>query len=251
MNVSRRHVLFGLAGLAVAGLWPRNVLGFGARSLFEMPTMVYDGPWEARKGATSRLAWELMKRTSVEAKLEQAEVRLSSPTLFETPFLYMSGDGAFQPFSNEDADRLRRFLLFGGFLFIDGNLEAGNGFDQSVRREMARIFPEWPLATLPQDHTLFKSFYLLDGRWGRVQNKTFVEGVTVDNRTVAVYSQNDVGGAWMRDNFGNWRLPVIPGGDRQREMAFRFGVNVAMYSLCTNYKSDQVHIPFILRRTRR
>jgi hypothetical protein len=43
---------------------------------------------------------------------------------------------------------------------------------------------------------------------------------------------------------------VIPGGDVQREMAFRFAVNVVMYALCLDYKTEQAHIDFILRTRR-
>lgn len=229
-----------------------DAFAFGNESLFQMASLQYDSPsWNKRMGAQSRLLWEVMKRTSVEAMLEAKSVTLSSKALFKTPFLYMSGDDAFSPFSKEARATLRRFLTFGGFLFIDANLESGMGFDESVRREMAAIFPEFSLEPLEAEHTLFKSFYLLDGRWGRVQRKTYVEGVTLQNRTMVVYSQNDVGGAWMRDDFGNYLFPTVPGGEAQREMAFRFGVNLVKYSLCTNYKSDQVHIPFILKRRRR
>ena len=55
-------------------------------------------------------------------------------------------------------------------------------------------------------------------------------------------------GAWARDNFGQWEHEVYPGGDGQRELAFRLGINLAMYALCLDYKTDQVHVPFILRR---
>ncbi len=252
-RISRRDFLrLSLGGGAVlAASWPAGAWAFGKASLFEMPSLVYEGAWDRRKNASSRLAWELMKRTSVEAKLEHGAVRLSDPDLFRTPFLYMTGDRDFPPWSEPDRARLARFLVYGGFLFIDGNLEGGDGFDRSVRREMDSLFPGERLETLDADHTLFKSFYLLDGRWGRVQRKSYVEGIVRDDRTPVVYSQNDVGGAWMRDGFGNWLLPAVPGGESQRGMAFRFGINLVMYSLCTNYKSDQVHIPFILKRRRR
>ena len=45
-----------------------------------------------------------------------------------------------------------------------------------------------------------------------------------------------------------WEYPCTPGGEAQRETAIRIGVNVAMYALCTDYKDDAVHLPFILRR---
>ena len=237
--------------MLMAAGWPALAMAFGSSSQFEMSTLVYEGPSDTRKNAQSRMAWELMKRTSVKAALEQRELRLSDADLFSHPFLYMTGDSDFTPWPTTDTDRLRRFLLYGGFLFIDGNLQGGNGFDTGVRREMSKVFPDLKMEILSPDHTLFKSFYLLDGRWGRIQHKSYVEGISRDHRTMVVYSQNDVGGAWMRDSFGNWSLPAIPGGEAQREMAFRFGINLVMYSLCTNYKSDQVHIPFIMRRRRR
>ena len=63
-----------------------------------------------------------------------------------------------------------------------------------------------------------------------------------------LYSRHDLGGAWARDNLGSWQHPVMPGGDEQRERAIRLGVNLVMYALCLDYKDDQVHAPFIMRR---
>jgi hypothetical protein len=59
---------------------------------------------------------------------------------------------------------------------------------------------------------------------------------------------NDWAGAWAVDRSGRPLNPVVPGGEPQREMAYRFGVNVVMYALTGNYKSDQVHVPAILER---
>jgi hypothetical protein len=71
-----------------------------------------------------------------------------------------------------------------------------------------------------------------------------------DRRLAVVYTQNDLGGAWARDGFGRWEHEVIPGGDDQREEAFRVGVNLAMYALCLDYKTEQAHIDYILRTRR-
>ncbi len=54
-----------------------------------------------------------------------------------------------------------------------------------------------------------------------------------------------------RDELGSWEYEVTPGGESQREFAFRLGVNVAMYSMCTDYKDDQVHAPWLMRRRAR
>ena len=69
-------------------------------------------------------------------------------------------------------------------------------------------------------------------------------------RAAIVYSQNDLGGAWAKDAFGNWAYQCYPGGDTQREHAFRMGINLVMYAMCLDYKTDQVHVPFILKRRR-
>ena len=59
---------------------------------------------------------------------------------------------------------------------------------------------------------------------------------------------NDWAGAWAVDDMGQPLYPTVPGGERQREMAYRFGINLVMYALTGNYKSDQVHVPAILER---
>ena len=59
---------------------------------------------------------------------------------------------------------------------------------------------------------------------------------------------HDWAAAWARDGAGRYRFPVVPGGERQREMAFRFGVNLVMYAMTGNYKADAVHLPSILER---
>jgi hypothetical protein len=63
-----------------------------------------------------------------------------------------------------------------------------------------------------------------------------------------IIGSSDWSGAWARDAAGRPRLPVVPGGERGRELAYRAGVNMVMYALTGNYKADQVHIPAILER---
>ena len=65
-----------------------------------------------------------------------------------------------------------------------------------------------------------------------------------------VYSQNDLAGAWERDESGAYAYEVSPGGEPQRELAVRVGINVCMYALCLDYKDDAVHLPLILKKRR-
>jgi Domain of unknown function (DUF4159) len=63
-----------------------------------------------------------------------------------------------------------------------------------------------------------------------------------------IIGSHDWAGAWAIDEYGQTMFPVLPGGERQREMARRFGVNLVMYALTGNYKTDQVHVPALLER---
>jgi hypothetical protein len=235
------------AALALAALSPQAARALGESSLFEVRSVTYTSAQSSRPTAPRRLAWEIRKRTSIDVVLEPSASRLDDPSLFEHPFLYWSGDRAFNALSDAEIVGLRRFVTFGGFVLIDDAAE-GDGFDTSIRRELGRAFPSRPLRALSSSHTIFRSFYLLDRPEGRVRGPEQMESIELGERVAVLYSRHDLGGAWARDNFGAWQLAVTPGGDEQRERAIRLGVNVAMYALCLDYKDDQVHAPFIMRR---
>ena len=193
------------------------------------------------------------KRTSIDVELEPAIVAPTSEHLFETPFIYLTGERAFDLPSVAGIEALRRFLTFGGFLFIDSAEGSTDGaYAGSVRKLMSAVFPPPAkgLEVIPADHVVYKSFYLLDKPLGRLAIAPAMEGIIRDGRLVCAYIANDLGGAWARDDFGNYDFPCEPGGEKQREMSFRLGVNLVMYTLCLDYKADQVHVPFIMKRRR-
>ena len=204
---------------------------------------------EPHATARRRLAWEVRKRTSIETRLRPRAARLDDPTLFETPLLQLAGDRAFDPLSEAEVVGLRRFLELGGVLLVDDATGgASDGFDESIRRLLRRALPRDPLRPVPSDHTLYRSFYLVDVPVGRVRGQPRLEGITRGDRLAVVYSRHDLGGAWARDDLGTWTHPVVPGGEAQREQAIRLGVNLVMYALCLDYKDDQVHAPYLMRR---
>lgn len=249
MNRPRRSLLKGAAALAL--LAPLRARAFGDSARFTPAVAQHAGNWEARTAGLRRMAWELQRRTSVEVLLDARGVKLDSPELFQLPFLYLGNDGPLAPFSNAEVESLRRFLTFGGFLLADANdASDGNGFDASFRREMARILPNAPLQDIPGNHVIFKSFYLLDAAPGRVLNKPQLQGAFVGKRAAVIYSQNDLGGAWNRDEGGAYEFECTPGGEPQRELAFRLGVNLVMYAMCLDYKDDAVHLQSIMKKRR-
>ncbi len=243
----------GLVLAAALGTWfaqgPMPAKALGADAGIDIRRVrVGNQDEDARPSAAQRIAWEVRKRTSIETRIEPSSVRLSDVSIFDTPFLYWAGDRAFGPLSERERSGLRRFVEYGGFVLIDDASPESDGFDASVRRELGRTFPSGRLVKLPADHTLFRSFYLLDAPVGRVATPDYLEAIVHAGRAAVVYSRHDLGGAWARDERGQAPYDITPGGAFQRERAVRLGVNIVMYALCLDYKDDQVHAPFILRR---
>src|SRR3954468_10002792 len=239
------------AGLAGALTGPRRGWAIGDRSLFRFARLSLPGLPDPRPTGLRRLAWEVVRRTSVATASDPADIRLADPSLHRFPFLVLSGDRAVPLPAEADIIRLRRYITYGGFLLVDSaEGRAGGGFDESVRRLLAQTLPgELPIR-IPDNHVLWKSFYVLRGAPGRIIASPLLEGVERDRRLAVVYTQNDLGGALARDGFGRWEHEVVPGGDDQREEAFRLAINLVMYALCLDYKTEQAHIDYILRTRR-
>lgn len=254
-GLTRRGLLGGGLAAAATLLVSRRARALGPATRFRFGQLQLGGGPGPRPNALRRLGWEIEKRTSIDVELDPKLVTPTSDTLHETPFLYLAGDRELELPSAAGIDALRRFLTFGGFLLIDSAEGSTDGaFDSSVRKLMAAVFPSTGanqgLEVLPGDHVVYRSFYLLDKPLGRLAIAPAMEAVVRDGRLVAAYVANDLGGAWSRDDFGNYEFPCEPGGERQRELAFRLGVNLVMYALCLDYKADQVHVPFIMKRRR-
>ena len=248
------HLLWGVAGLpaslGVHTLLPPLAQALPASNAFVLAQLRYSGgQWDPRPQATVLLLQEVRLRTSVETRDERQVVTLRDPALFSYPFLYMTGERSFSPFSDEEIVLLRRYLLFGGLLLIDdARGTKGQDFDASVRREITRLFPDRSLKILPPDHSVFRAFYLTRTVGGVRMVNPYLEGIHIEDRTPLLYCQNGLGAAWERDYLGNWVSTCQPGGEAQRTEAFKLGVNCVLYALTVNYKQDLIHIPFIRKK---
>ena len=244
--LSRRQ-LFALPLLFAA----RRARAFGEQARLQFAQVRHGGRWDPRPDGLSRLAWEISKRTSIETTPVVKPMGLADPDLFRYPFAILSSDGGFPAPADTEVAELRRYLSYGGFLLIDdASGQRGGPFEQSARLLVSRVVAGAQLARIPREHVLYKSFYLLDGPAGRVAVTPDLEGLELGGRIGILYSGNDLVGALSRDSLGTWEFEVTPGGELQREKSIRLGVNLAMYALCLDYKEDQVHIPFIMKRRR-
>jgi hypothetical protein len=211
----------------------------------------------------------LFERTSIEP-VDPLAVNLETDELAFFPFLYWPISGE-QPIPSDTAyAKLNTYLRSGGMIVFDtrdGNTAQFGASSPASRRlqEIARPLDIPPLETIPEDHVLTRTFYLLQDFPGRHLSRDVwveaappdaeqVEGMPFrnlnDNVTPVVVGGNDWAAAWAIDENGRELYPIGRGfaGERQREIAYRFGVNLIMHVLTGNYKSDQVHVPALLDR---
>lgn len=212
------------------------------------------------------LGHALGARTSYEP-LAPIGVDLEKDDLSLYPLLYWPMDPRARNLSPRAQARIGDFMRQGGTIMFDtrdfslGAVRgAGSPGEQTLRR-MTSGLDMPPLERLPADHVISKAFYILrdfPGRWAG--GGLWVEAIPPapkngapparggDGVSPVVIGGNDWAAAWAVDGSGRFMFPPSPGGESQREMALRFGINLVIYALTGNYKTDVVHAPALLQR---
>ena len=232
---------------------PSPARAFGDAGAFDPRVLLTGGQTgPAYDSAPERWSWELTRRTSAPARLRPSVVHADDAAIVAAPFLYWSGNVDVAPLSGPEISGLRRFFSLGGVMLVDdaGATDHGDasGFGRSARREIARVLPDSIAIELSVEHVVFRTFYFLRRAEGRVQGPQSLDAIVRGGQAQVLFSEHDLGGALARTRAGAWERPAVPGGENQRERAIRLAVNIAMYVLCSNYKDDQVHAPFLMRR---
>lgn len=256
-----------LLSLMLAGRLPRLVRAGAAALLASFvlvpdshaqsdPTLVlrlaYVETGDAATDRISRLGLQaltdtLRARTSVEPE-DPIGVDLATDDLSVYPFLYWAAPPSPQRLSDVAIANLDRYLRLGGLLLLDTR---DGGRANSTRRPAAVMLTGLdapPLEPVTSDHVVTRAFYILRTFPGRVQSpRLWAESAS------AASSRDEVAALFVGD--GDWAAAWaselgagLPGGERQRELALRFGVNLVMVALTGNYKADQVHVPALLER---
>jgi hypothetical protein len=247
---TRRELLFGTAALALgATSATRTRAAEGAGTAFEARGLRIDGGGEAIDGTSlATIARELERRTSAVAVKEPAVVALGSSGVIASPLLVTAGSSAVEPLGARAQAQLRAFFSLGGLLVVDdrdgGAGASGGPFSKSVLRELAQVLPDSSTIDLSEDHVLFRSFYLLRRAVGAKGSSNSVRALARGNRIDALVLRHDLTSA-LATRGSRWLLAM---DDDEREQSIRLAVNLAMYSLCSTYKDDQVHAPFLMRR---
>jgi hypothetical protein len=216
------------------------------------------------------LGLELTARTAYEPA-DPVGVDVERDNLSFYPLLYWPMAASEKDLSAAAVAKVDQFMREGGTILFDtrdapiAGLASGASPGEAVLRRLLAKLDIPPLAPAPADHVLTRTFYLLKefpGRWSGgqlwVEALPPVDPANPPSQPVAarggdgvspiIMGGNDWAAAWARDERGNPLAAVTPGGEQQREMAIRFGINVVIYAMTGNYKTDQVHVPALLER---
>lgn len=214
-------LFFAIVSLALAG-----VTGNITRTGFARLQYDGGGDWYNDPEVLPNLARFVNLSLGTNFPIDQAVVRASEVNLFEYPFVYLTGHGNIR-FSDKELDNLRQWMLRGGFLYADDDY----GMDESFRREIRRIFPEYALTLLNPSHPLFTSFYDFSAGVPKIHEHDDKApqawGLFDDEgRLMCLYTyETNISDGWADAGTHN-DPPEI------RETALRFGVNI-IYHLMT------------------
>jgi uncharacterized protein DUF4159/aerotolerance regulator-like protein len=212
----------------------------------------------------SGLSKVLRARTALEPA-DPMGVDIDKDELAFFPLLYWPVREDAEPLSDATLAKIDAFMKQGGLIIFDTRDQGVSATDTGTQNKaLTRLIGQLdipPLEPVPENHVLTKSFYLMrsfpgryDGGslWVEAEPQDETERSERSRRTDGVSSivitSNDLASAWALDDANRPLYPAVPGGEVQREMAFRAGVNIVMYALTGNYKADQVHVPALLER---
>lgn len=186
----------------------------------------YDGggDWYANPSSLPNLLAAVRERTALRTAPREVTVRLDDAQLWTVPYLYMTGHGNVR-WSDADLAVLRRYLAQGGFLHIDDNY----GMDESIRRELARLYPAAELEPVPVTHPIYNLVYDFPSGVPKIHEHDAKPaeglGIFLDDRLVIFYShETDLGDGWEDPE-------VHHDPEEKREAALRMGVNLFAYAV--------------------
>ncbi|RUZ75653.1 DUF4159 domain-containing protein [Mesorhizobium sp. M7A.F.Ca.US.006.01.1.1] len=209
----------------------------------------------------------LVEKTALEPGAP-AGVDISKDELSFYPLIYWPIDPAAAMPSQAAIARIDAYMQQGGTVLFDTRDQFANGIGADSTspaterlRDILGNLNVPPLEPVPSDHVLTKSFFILPEFPGRFAGSPLwveasLDASNAENRPVRtgdgvspiMITANDFAGAWAVDENGDPLLPTVPADPMQRVYALRAGVNIMMYMLTGNYKSDQVHVPILLER---
>ena len=210
---------------AVAVVPDSRALGASAPRL-AVARLQYDGDdWYANPSSLPNLIRAIRERTTLAVDPREVRTTLLDDRLWDYPFLHLTGHGNIK-FSETEVQRLREYLLRGGFLHADDNY----GLDEHFRREIARVFPDRKLVDVPLDHPIYRILYAFPEGVPKIHEHDGKPargfGIFIGDRLAVFYSyESDLGNGW--EDIGTY----ADDPPAAHEAALRMGVNLFMYAV--------------------
>jgi hypothetical protein len=218
----RTPILF-ILGVVLAGPSAQAQSDFS----FEIARIKYagGGDWYGDPESLTELLKYVRAETRLDVAPREAVVELTSDKLYSYPYVYLTGHGNVR-FSDDEALRLRRYLLGGGFIHIDDNY----GLDRHIRRELNKVFPDRHLRELPFSHPVFDSHFSFPAGLPKIHEhdgkppQAF--GIFDDSGRLCVFYsyESDLGDGWEP-------AEVHSDPPEKRTAALQMGTNILTYAM--------------------
>ncbi|MBT8185142.1 MAG: DUF4159 domain-containing protein [Eudoraea sp.] len=181
------------------------------------------GDWYSNPTALPNLIAFCNQNIDTEINPKPQTVEVGSSTIFEYPFLHMTGHGNIF-FSQEDAENLRTYLMSGGFLHVDDNY----GMEPYFRKELSKVFPDKELTELSADHPIFNQEYRFPEGLPKIHEhdgkRPQAFGIFHDGRLLLLFTyESDLGDGWEDPEVHNDPEDV-------RQKALQMGANIIQYA---------------------
>lgn len=193
---------------------------------FQIARLKYNGggDWYNDPSAEVNLLKFIQRNTNIKVKPEYKFVDISTDEIFAYPFLFITGHGNIV-FSENEVVRLRKYILNGGFLYVDDDY----GLDKSFRREIKKVFPERELVELPFNYGLYNCFYDFPNGVPKTHehDKKTPQGfgIFIDKRLAVYYTyESNPSDGWVD-------AEVYNDTEEKRLEALRFGTNIVIWAL--------------------
>jgi hypothetical protein len=192
----------------------------------------HSGDWDTDQRMPSNILNSLLEYTTIPLDTKEKVIPLSSAELFNYPFVYMSGHKLVQ-FDIRERANFKKYVENGGFVFVDDcNHDIDGLFAKSFEAQMAQIFGASALKKIPNNHTIYRSFFKFENGppntvfelngWGDDLIHDYLKAIQINGRIRVLYSNKDYGCEWDYD-FRNKRFLA--------EDNTKFGVNIIVYAL--------------------